>query len=257
MTLGILGGIAGIVMDGPTGEKPSWLSLCGIDMIKPSASAPAIPQRALQYWPETIQDSIEVGWNFTEIPGASHALGQWGSNGGRTITLTAVLSRNMKPVNSRSLLEKVLDPFGLTKPEDDPGRNADVAAGIRYLRAFCYPYYKQNTATKAVEAYPLPICLINAPGLEWSEDGSDTIATVMTGCDVTYQLCFPDGTPRLAEVSLTLRQVVQLPGKGQLYVGRQGGTGIPGVQSLAMDMNNLGDGKWNGAGHAPDKMKGY
>jgi hypothetical protein len=243
MALGILGGIASIVMEGPTGEKPRWISLCGIDMLKPTLGAPALPERAIQWWPDTISDTIEVGWNFTDIPGASHALGQWGSNGGRTISFTVVLSRDMKPMDNRTAMETILDPFGMTKPEDDPERNANVAGGIRYLRAFTQPYYRANAGTGGIEAYPPPICLVHAPNFGWSEQNTDVLVTVMTGCDVTYQLCFPDGTPRLAEVSLTLRQIVQLPGKGQRYTGRQS-MDMAGVRSYQFT-----DKTWNGAGH--------
>jgi hypothetical protein len=227
VALGIIGGIASIVCDGPTGEKPSYMSMCGIDALKPDVGSPAIPQQAFQYWPESISDTIEVGWNFVEIPGASHALAQWGSNGGRTISFEVVLSRFMRPTNPRSALETLLDPFGLTKPEDHPEVNVDVAAGIRYLRAYCYPLYKQGETH--VEAHPPPIAVIHAPNADWNEAGGDVLFAVMTGCDVTRSLAFPDGTPRLATVALTFRQVVQQPTKGLTYVGRSAystGTGV-------------------------------
>ena len=243
MTLGIFGGIASIVCDGPTGEKPAWMSMCGIDatISQGDVGKPAIAQMAFQYWPESIQDTIEIGWNFVEIPGASHALAQWGSNGGRTISFEVVLSRLMKPEGDRTMLEKILDPFQMTKPSSYPDKNVNVAAGIRYLRAYCYPLYKQGQTH--VEAYPPPIAVIYAPNSDWNEKGGDTIYAVMTGCDVTRALAFPDGTPRLATVALTFRQVVQVPTKGLTYVGRQVGSVGTGAAQYKI-------GNYDGAKHS-------
>jgi len=247
MALGVFGGIASIIMDGPTGEKPAWMSMCGIDALAADVGKPAIPQRAFQYWPESISDTIEIGWAFSEIPGASHALATWGSNGGRTISFEVTLSRLMKPEGDRTVMEKLFDPFGMTKGADAPGWNADVAGGIRYLRAFCYPLYTQGEAH--VEAYPPPIAILHAPGLDWNEKGGDAIFAVMTGCDVTYSLCFANGVPRLATVALTFRQVVQQPMKGVTYVGRQKDAIGSGAAPYKLD-----DKTWNGAGHGVGKL---
>jgi hypothetical protein len=246
MALGVLGGLASIIMDGPTGEKPAWMSLCGIDAFG-DATKPTIPQRAFQYWPESISDTIEVGWAFSDIPGASHALAAWGSNNGRTIAFEVTMARLMKPKEERTALEQMMDPFGMTKAEDDPEWNADVAGGIRYLRAFCYPLYMKGE--RHVEAYPPPVAILHAPGLNWNEKGGDAIFAVMTGCDVTYVSCFPSGTPRLATLSLTFRQVVQQPLKGVTYVGRQKNA----VGSGAAPYKLEGD-TWNGAKHGVGKF---
>jgi hypothetical protein len=52
--------------------------------------------------------------------------------------------------------------------------------------------------------------MLAIPNLPLEESaGGSVIYAVMTGCDVTYTLLFPDGTPRRATVSLTFRQIVQ------------------------------------------------
>jgi hypothetical protein len=245
MALGVFGGIASIIMDGPTGEKPAWMSMCGIDALAADAGKPAIPQRAFQYWPESISDTIEIGWNFSEIPGASHALATWGSNGGRTISFEVTMSRLMKPEGDRTVMEKLFDPFGMTKGSDSPKWNSDVAGAIRYLRAFCYPLYMQGETH--VEAYPPPVAVLHLPKSDWAEQGGDVLFAVMTGCDVTRSLAFPDGTLRLATVALTFRQVVQQPTKGMTYVGRQ-------TDKLGTGAVPYGKLTWDGAGHKGEKI---
>jgi hypothetical protein len=216
---GIIGGIATIIMEGPEGEKSASMTICGVDIDNPDVAKPAIPERAFQYWPDSIRDSIEIGWEFQNLPGASHAMGKWSSNGGRTISFDVTFARFMKDVDKRTTLEKLMDPFGLTKPDGDKGANVDVAGAVRYLRAYCYPFYKAGA--QFVEAKPPPIAILNVPNLQLNEAGGDAIYAVMTGCEVEYVKAFPDGTPRLATVSLTFRQVVQNVMKNSVnFIGR-------------------------------------
>lgn len=170
-----------------------------------------IPAQSLQWWPESISDSIAVGWNEKNIPGASHSVMQWGANGGRTIAFTVKLTRNMRYLEDF----QSLSPFGggvplsakLINPDlpRNVAFNVDVRQMVKYLRAYCYPDYDGE----AGQAVPPVICIVNVPGMSLNEDGSDHIFSVMTGCDVNYTKAFPDGKPRAAEVSLVFKQVVQ------------------------------------------------
>jgi hypothetical protein len=114
---------------------------------------------------------------------------------------------------------------GATAPNDaDKTNNAfnvDIVEYIKFLRAFCYPTYEELGG--AISTYPPPIMILCIPGIGLNEAvnddyGEDCIYCVMTGCDVTYTLLFPNGTPRRATVALTLRQVVQT-GSGIKFAG--------------------------------------
>jgi hypothetical protein len=216
MALGIIGGLASIILDGPTGEQSKWMTIAGFDAQDPGTLV--LPEMPFQYWPEEIQDSIEVGWNFLPIPGASHDVAQWNGNSGRTISFEVVLSRLMKPTKDRTTLETILDPFEMTKPEDSPGINGNVKGMVRYLRAFCYPAYAKGTPTTQV--IPPPIAILYCPGLGLNEQGGDAIFAVMTGCDITYRKTFANGVPRTVSMSLTFKQVVQ-DLVGVSFVGRK------------------------------------
>jgi hypothetical protein len=221
MPAGLISTVIDAITNGPEGREYASLTMCGVDPRDPTKIFEGydigvnFQERALQYWPETINDSIETGWNFKNVIGGSSALAQWSSNGGRTISFSVELSRLMAPVSSRT---SARDKFrgGMTAPNDaDKTNNAfniDIVEYIKFLRAFCYPTYEELGGS--IMAYPPPVMLLNIPNIGLNEcvadsDGGDAIYCVMTGCDVTYTLLFPDGTPRRATVALTLRQVVQ------------------------------------------------
>jgi hypothetical protein len=243
MAFGIIGGLAALILEGEEGMKPTYMTLAGVDATNNTVNNLAIPERAFQFWPESFQDTIEVGWEFKSIPGASHAIAQWGSNNGRTFSFEVVLARFMKDVAKRNAMEKLLDPFGMTDPNGDKYHNVDVAAGIRYLRAYCYPLYKKGD--KFIEAHPPPIAILNAPGMDLNEAGGDAVYAVMTGCDVTYKMLFPDGTPRLATVSLTFKQVVQDMNDHKVHF-----RGREKVDSSSVSQYVSGAKAYNGGGHS-------
>lgn len=198
-------------------KKHHGISMIGID----HKGEQVIGQQAFQWWPETIQDTMGIGWSFKQIPGASHALAQWGSNNGRTFTMEIKLSRSMRYLEDF----QAAGPFGdmpltagLVNP-DGPRNlafNVDIRKMVRYLRAYTYPDYDAKAGGIAL---PPVTCVLNVPGLQLSETGNDTIWCKMTGCDVTYMKAFKDGKPRLASVSLGFQQVVQ-KNDGVHYVSR-------------------------------------
>lgn len=215
MPIGFVTALVDAIMNGPEGGAPASLTMAGID---PTSNDLSIykgagfdfSERALQWWPETINDSIETGWSFKNIAGGSHALAQWASNGGRTITFDVQLSRLMAPIDSRSMREKILAPFtqpDSTSPNDNRGYNVDIKNQIKWLRGFCYPSYFEKEGI--ISAFPPPVMILNVPNFGLNESGGDTIFCVMTGCDAVTTLAFRDGTPRRATVSLILRQIVQ------------------------------------------------
>jgi hypothetical protein len=217
---GLVSAVIDAIKRGPEGREYASLTMAGLDPRDPSKIFEGddigvnFQERALQYWPETINDSIETGWNFKNVIGGSSALAQWASNGGRTISFNVELSRLMAPVSTRVGRDKIYG--GFTAPNDlDKTNNAfnvDIVEYIKFLRAFCYPTYEELGGS--ISAYPPPIMLLSIPNIGLNEcvddsDSGDTIYCVMTGCDVTYTLLFPNGTPRRATVALTLRQIIQ------------------------------------------------
>lgn len=212
----IITSIASAIIEGPEGMDASHMSMCGVNSFDSTAASPLLPERTFQYWPDTISDTVEAGWDFKQIPGTSHPIAQWTQNGSRTISFEVTLARFMKPVDKRSALEKLLDPFELTTPLSEGPKNlrpwnANIKGMVKYLRSFWYPLYAEIESGYET-AYPPAIAILNIPGVGLNEDGSDSIYAVMTGCDVNYELLFPNGEPRLATVSLTFVQVVQKPG---------------------------------------------
>jgi len=175
-------------------------SLLGID----TKGKVAVPEIEFQWWPENISDGMSIGWVDKTIPGASHAIMQWGANGGRTISFTLKLSRSMRYLHD---FRTGLAPGSNLNPDNDrnKGRNLNIKEMVYALRACCYPDYVQGTN----KALPPVTCILNIPGLGLNENGSDYIFSVMVGCDVSYIKLFPDGQPRLADVSLSFRQIVQ------------------------------------------------
>ncbi len=240
MAFGFVGKLIEAIMNGPEGADSASMSILGLDPTDPRGSKVLLPERAFQFWPESIQDSIEVGWQFKDIPGGSHALAQWGSNNGRTISFEVRLHRFMKPVEDRSIFEKIVDPFGLTTPgqqylKDMRPHNVDVEAEIRYLRAFCYPSYAVDSVSGSTISYTPPVALLCVPGVGLNELGDHTIMAVMTGCDVTYNLLFPNGKPRNATVSLTFKQIVQKAGQGVIWRGLGKDAAINGYKYASPD----------------------
>lgn len=190
-------------------QKLPTLSIMGVDW---KTGDTIFEEKTFQYWPETIQDDYETGWNFKNIPGASHPLAQWGSNNGRKITFEIKMGRMISPdVNGISGVggfdTGVIEAFS----EEHREYNVDIAAGVAYFRGMCYPEYIKGIDGSYAKTPALVI--LNVPNLALNEDGSDTIYCVITSTATTYLKGFADGTPKYVSMSLAFQQVVQIDGK--------------------------------------------
>jgi len=89
--------------------------------------------------------------------------------------------------------------------------SVDIQAALAWLRQFTYPSYAQDGRASP----PLRVRLtFPGMGLGRTPDGSlvsDSIMTIMTGCDVEYMQWWPDGTPKYATVSVSFAEIVQDP----------------------------------------------
>lgn len=181
-------------------------------------------ERAFQYWPETVQLSRgDMGWQEKQIPGGSHAILQWTQCGSRRISFTTVFGRDVQD-----------DPTGLLFPSGLHPDNVDVGAALAWLNYFCYPLYEQGD----LRVKPPPTLMLVFPGSQMgtpqgknepkgaggrgqnSSRGYDEMLCVLSSFDTTYQAWFPNGTVRLAEVSLEFIEVVQWPGGKILFHSR-------------------------------------
>ena len=163
--------------------------------------------------PESVQDSIQIGWESKPVPAMSHALMQWGGNEGRDIAFELVMYRHMRPVSYQ--------PSSFGAPKESPlnevnqPHNVNIEYMVSWFRAFAYPSYEEIGNYRRPVSPPL--CLLNLPGLALNEDGSDILLTVMTSCDVTYEKAFPNGQPRSVRLSLGFKQIVQDPVLGLTF----------------------------------------
>ena len=222
------GGSAAVSIAAAVDElKLATASIAGLDPVS-NQFVTGLEERAFQFWPSTIEDSIEIGWAPKEIPGASHSLMQWTSNGGRTITFDLPLRRYMD-YNQKGILIARSNPANVfNRPFNE---NIDYA--IKYFRAFCYPI--QTAGEVSVQAPP--IAIINFPGMALNENGGDHLFTVMTTCDITYEHGFPEtGHTKSAKLSLAFKQVVQ-GAEGQ-FAFRSIGSGSENY--MALNASGLG-----------------
>lgn len=191
-------------------------SMMGIDS---ETGEEVLTEHAFQWWPESFSDSIEIGWEPKQVPGSSHAIMQWNSNGGRSFSFDVLLYRNMEPTSVQEGLTALSTIGGALLPDpnnDDNARfNINIEYMVSWLRAFCYPRYIKGTGadgrTAVTRVVAPPIAILNLPNMALNEDGGDTVFGVVTACDVTYEKLFPNGQPKAVKVSLTLKQVVQNP----------------------------------------------
>jgi len=189
---GVLGATAAFFADDLKYEK---MSIAGLNPVDYSI---VMPERAFQFWPETISDTFASGWVEKPIPGASHSLMHWGANSGRTISFEVPLFRNMN-----------YDQIGLGPvreyPANDNNRiwNEDIDVALKYFRSFMYP-----TKVGGEIGSPM-VAVLYMPNSMINENGSNYICGVMTACDITYTKMFNNGRVKMANIALTFKQIVQ------------------------------------------------
>lgn len=149
----------------------------------------------LPFFPESVSDSKSVNWNNIELPGASHPIYQYVNSGERTISFTAKLLREIKPVAGETIVKS---PY-----------NVDINDVVRFLRSCLYP---QKSNTETIVKAP-PICKIKLGGSVF-DSGSGLITCIMTQCDVEVSKWWDDNraTPKVAEVSLAFSEIINVFG---------------------------------------------
>jgi hypothetical protein len=169
---------------------------------------------ALQYWPESLQDSRGSEWNPRNIPGGSHPIYQWTHGGERRISFTAMFTTDTAPSDEEAGSQDPYENGSILTGINKGVRDLDLRMAISWLRYFTYPKYGTGADLRAYEP---PKCVLVFPNTKLGYDGSDYIVCVMTQCDVTYEAWFPNGMPRLCEVSLEFAEVVQFGGRVRFH----------------------------------------
>lgn len=201
-------------VDMAEGEVPPWVEQAG-----------GSDQIAFQYWPESLSDTRPSEWNPRSIPGGSHPIYQWTHGGERQISFTTVFTRDHEPPEVEQehvggigaaigtavdAVNSAASAIGLGGPEVDKMRNIPIESAINWLRYFTYPYYVEGD----LRVFEPPKCILVLPGTNLGHRiGEDDITCVMTTCDVTYEAFFPNGRPRIVEVSLAFSETVQKGGR--------------------------------------------
>lgn len=173
-----------------------------------------------QYFPETIQSTKQSNLQQKEIVGGSLPLYQWIAGGEHVVSFTAIFTCDLDLLVDRSLA-------AMARADGLRNRNADPRAAVAWLRQFKLPTYaEERTVPPRKLVLFLPgtgIGLLGGvpPGTEQLRP--DSLYTILTQCDVTYQALFPSGLPRYLEVQVAFAQTaqyggtVQFPGAGAVY----------------------------------------
>lgn len=184
---------------------------------------------AFQYFPDTIQDTKQVNWASREVPGGSLPIYQWISSGERSISFTAWFTTDMNLANLNNGGEEL---FSRLKDAGALRRNVDIRSAILILRQFMLPTYSGESEAGIQIAKAPQKLILGLPGTgigmsggqvgDIQENVSDQINCIMTQCDVTYEALFPNGSPRIASVSLAFSQIAQAAKSGSVIFPQRG-----------------------------------
>lgn len=150
-----------------------------------------LPPLSLQFWPESVSDARDSGRTEKRIPGLSAPLWRWTTGGARTVSFTAMFTRDVEDDDD------LRDP---TMAED----NYDIDGAVAWLRTF-----QLATYTDDGEPLPPPAIILVMEGFNLGWDGDPEMLCFMSGCDVTYNAWFPNGKLRSADASLQFSELIQ------------------------------------------------
>lgn len=198
---GAIAGVYGAYLLAGDNRLPQ-MSIMGVSS---SNGTVLLDETVFQYWPESISDSIEIGWEFSALPATSHGLAHWTQNGGRTISFEVTFARDMQyDPKPHAFLQANPDTDGVKQYNGNPDYM------IKYLRAFAYPEKKPDGTVLSP-----PIAFVNLSGSKIGAYGDDVFAGVMTSCEVAYKRISTDqsgeGFTRLATINLSFKEVIQNP----------------------------------------------
>ncbi len=165
--------------------------------------------QSFQYFPESISDSKQNGYQAKQIPGLSHPLYQWTAGGPRELSFTAVFSADLPPE----------DPRNPKRSAEVVERNIDVDAGIAWIQAYQYPEYTTQhfkpLRTQSTRPRPPRKMILTLPNVQINigRDGlPDEMFCILLSAEVSRESFFPSGATRLAKVELSFAEIIQRQG---------------------------------------------
>jgi len=241
---------------GGMGPRPARAYLIPLDIH--NADVPLTDaQRSFQYFPASISDTQATNYQTKVIPGLSHPLYQWTSGGARIISFEAIFSRDRTYTNeerdaianangSRSIsnmgaglngVQQALGSMVLGIMSNSDPRNVDIPSAVAWLRSHLLPEYSVDGdgVFGEVPSRPLPPrkLILGIPGLRinWGVPTlpPTEVYVIMVGCEVGYDAFFHDGSPRIAKVSLSFAEIIQVGGRIVVQdAGNKRGAGLGG-----------------------------
>lgn len=197
-------GLTKAIIQGPDAKKQM------VGRLVPYSAAGSLQFRNafdFQFMPETVQVSNKISWNDKDIPGLSHSLKQWTSNGGRSISFETVFSRDIRPSDD---LPGLTAAVVRSQSRENRKWNIDPRYAMARLEAFTMPSYQQDASLGVTLAIPPPTLHLILSGMALGRNASDGVDVVITGLDRTYELAFENGVPRRVNVSLEFDEVIQV-----------------------------------------------
>jgi hypothetical protein len=155
--------------------------------------------RSFQFWPAEITDNAAVNYSNKSIPGSNLPFYQWISGGEHNVSFSTFFAADIYYTLQNTSV-----------PEDK--HTVNVGAACKWLRSLKEPTYIDGKDF----AVPPPLLQLVIPNVPIGPDLNDTMFCLMTQCDIVWKKSFPDGTPRLAQVSLNFVEVVQV-GSSKFY----------------------------------------
>lgn len=162
-----------------------------------------------QFWPESIEDNYNPEYGTKPVPGGSHPLLQWTGGSGRDISFTAIFTAEVDVGITRGAIGRPNPAPVQLNPSSR--YTVDVRGALNRLRSFMLPDYAGTGFNINTIASPPKKLYLVLPGTRLGGN-KDYILTVLRSAPVTYQAFFPNGTPRIAEVSLNFTECVQRTG---------------------------------------------
>lgn len=184
----------------------------------------------LQYFPETISIDRNAEYAVKKPIGGSHPIYQWIHGSERTLAIDAIFTADQDiwgqgqqdAVSSVESLAQSVGNFiknpvtaalSATRGGSPPPQktHVDVPSAIMWLQSKTYPTYKQ----KSKVVTPPPKLALHMPnvGIQTFANGTildDVFYCIMTRCSVKLTSFFKSGAPRVAEVSMSFDEIIQI-----------------------------------------------
>lgn len=208
----------------------------------------------LQYFPESISLERNAEYATKKPIGGSHPLYQWIHGSERTLSFDAIFTAEQDvwtqgQADAVSSIESFAQSVGnfIKNPvtaalsvarggSSPPNKNhVDVPSAMAWLQSKTYPLYDKH---KPVDPPPKLALQMPNSGIQTYASNAilnDIFYCIMTRCSIRLTSFFKSGAPRIAEVSMSFDEIIQI-GNNWGYVSRD--TFVYNAQSQALANKN-------------------